>query len=149
MDENQEGGDNTDKQRLEAHRSNLAEIKELRCKLEHLAGDESLIGNSVILDYRKGYPRPQSVVGYDLDLERRRRERWTKRIAELQAEINEVEAWIEAIPDGVTRRCFRMVYVDGMSLHQVGSKLHMDRSTIGKKMNRFMKLSPNSPKSPL
>ena len=94
---------------MEAHRSNLAEIKELQYKLEHLAGDESLIGNSVILDYRKGYPRPQSVVGYDYALEKSRRERWTKRIGELQAEVDAVEVWIEAIPDSLTRRCFRMV----------------------------------------
>lgn len=132
---------------MEAHRSNLAEVRELKYKLEHLTGNESLISNSVILDYRKGYPQPQSVVGYDLNLERQRRARWTARLAQLQAEVNEVETWIEAIPDGVTRRCFRMVYVDGMSLRQVGSKLHMDWSYVGKKINKYLQLSTNSTNS--
>ena len=138
-----------DKQRLEAYRSNKAEILELTHKLATLAGSESLVGSSVILDCRKGYPQPQSVVGYDYDLEQRRRERWEARIGKLQAEVDEVEAWIEAIPDGLTRRCFRMYYVDGLSLHKVGDKLHMDRSSVGKKMNRFLQLSPNSPNSQL
>lgn len=134
---------------MEAHRSNLAEIKELQYKLEHLAGDESLIGNSVILDYRKGYPRPQSVVGYDYALEKSRRERWTKRIGELQAEVDAVEVWIEAIPDSLTRRCFRMVYVDGMTQKQVGKKINMDRSRVSRKMDDYLKNAHKAQKAHL
>ena len=128
-----------DKQRLEAYRSNLAEIKELEKKLADLPGNESLIGNSVIMDYRRGYPQPQSVVGYDYDLESSRRERWEKRKAKLQAEVNEVEEWIEAIPDGMTRRCFRMVYCDGISQNRVAKKLHMDQATVSRKISQFLK----------
>lgn len=138
-----------DVKKLEAYRSNVAERAELQDKLDNLGHDDSCIGNSVIFDYRTGYPRPQSVVGYDFKLEQHRKERWTKRIEKLTAEIDEVESWIEAIPDGVTRRCFRMRYIDGMSLRQIAGKLHMDRSNVGKKINDFMKLSPNSPKLPL
>lgn len=138
-----------DKQQLEAYRSNKAEIIELKHKLAHLVGDESLIGNSVILDGRKGYLQPQSVVGYDYNLEQRRRERWRSRIEKLQAEVDEVEAWIEEIPDGVTRRCFRMVYVDGLTQRRVAQKLHMDKSTVGRKIDGFLKVAPNAPNAPL
>lgn len=138
-----------DKQRLEAYRSNKAEIAELKHKLATLAGSESLVGSSVILDCRKGYPQPQSVVGYDYDLERRRRERWEKQIGKLQAEVDEVETWIEAIPDGLTRRCFRMVYVDGLTQRRVAKKLHMDKSTVGRKIDGFLKVAPNAPNAPL
>lgn len=130
-----------DKQRLEAYRSNLAEIKELEKNLADLPGSDSLIGNSVIMDYRRGYPQPQSVVGYDYELESSRRERWEKRKAKLQAEVNDVEEWIEAIPDGLTRRCFRMVYCDGLTQRKVAKKLHMDQSGVSKKMSEFLKLS--------
>lgn len=139
-----------DVKKLEAYRSNVAERRELQDKLDNLIrSDDSCIGNSVILDYRKGYPQPQSVVGYDMDQYRKRKERWEKRIEQLRAEIDEVEAWIEAIPDGVTRRCFRMRYIDGMSLRQIAGRLHIDRSNAGKKINDFLKLSPNSPQLPL
>lgn len=130
-----------DKQQLEAYRSNKDEIVELRQKLRELPGSESLIDNSVILDYRKGYPQPQSIVGYDHGLEERRRERWTKRIELLQAEVDEVERWIEAIPDGVTRRIFRMIYVEGMTQRKVAKKMHMDQGGISKKISAFLKLS--------
>ena len=125
-----------DKQRLEAYRSNKAEILELTHKLATLAGSESLVGSSVILDCRKGYPQPQSVVGYDYDLEQRRRERWEARIGKLQAEVDEVEAWIEAIPDGLTRRCFRMVYVDGLTQRRAARKVHLSQTAISYRMRK-------------
>lgn len=133
-----------DKQRLEAYRSNKAEIAELKHKLATLAGSESLVGSSVILDCRKGYPQPQSVVGYDHDLERRRRERWEKRIGKLQAEVDEVEAWIEGIEDGLTRRCFRLVYVDGVTQRQVARKVHLDQSRISRKMSDYLQNASNA-----
>ena len=133
-----------DKQRLEAYRSNLAEIKELNRKLDDLTGSESLIGNSVIMDYRRGYPQPQSVVGYDYELESSRRERWEKRKAKLQADVNEAEEWIEAIPDGLTRRCFRMVYCDGLTLSKTSKRMHMDKSTVSRKIDNFLKVATNA-----
>lgn len=128
-----------DKQQLKAYRSNKDEIVELQHKLRELPGSESLIDNSVILDYRRGYPQPQSIVGYDHGLEERRRERWTKRIELLQAEVDAVEKWIEAIPDGVTRRIFRMYYCGGVGQAKIGKKLHLSQSVISEKMSKFLK----------
>jgi DNA-directed RNA polymerase specialized sigma24 family protein len=138
-----------DKQQLEAYRSNKDEIIELQQKLRELSGSESLIDNSVILDYRKGYPQPRTIVGYDHGLEERRRERWTKRIELLQAEVDEVEKWIEAIPDGITRRCFRLVYIEGLTQRKTARKMHMDKSTVGRKISEYLKVAPNAPNAPL
>ena len=126
-------------QMLREYRSNRDEIIELQQKIREMPGSESLIDNSVILDYRKGYPQPQPIVGYDHGLEERRRERWTKRIELLQAEVDSVERWIEAIPDGVTRRIFRMLYVEGKTQQKVAEKLHMDQSRISRKVSKFLK----------
>ena len=63
------------RERLEGYRSCKEEIRELQYKLAHLGEGDSLIGNDVVFDYRTGYPKPQSVVGYDYELERRRKER--------------------------------------------------------------------------
>ena len=133
-----------DVKKLEAYRSNVAERAELQDKLDNLGHDDSCIGNSVIMDYRTGYPRPQSVVGYDFKLEQHRSDRWEKRIEKLTAEIDEVESWIEAIPDGMTRRCFRMYYVDGMNQSMIAKRLHMDQSTVSKKMRKFAKVALKS-----
>lgn len=135
-----------DMKKLEEYRSNVEEREDLRGKIARLntGEDDSYIGNSVIMDYRKGYPQPQSVVGYDFELEKNRRDRWLNRLAKLTANIDEVEAWIEAIPDGVTRRCFRMYYVDGLSQKQIEKKAHIDQSTVSKKMREYVKVALQS-----
>ena len=138
-----------DVKKLEAYRSNVAERAELQDKLDNLGHDDSCIGNSVILDGRKGYPQPRSIVGYDMKLYRHRKERWEKRIEKLMVEIDEVESWIEAIPDGMTRRCFRMYYVEGLSQSMIAKRLHVDRSLISKKISGFLKVSHNSQNSQL
>lgn len=121
----------------------------MKQRLAGLAYDEGLVGNSVIMDYRKGYPQPQSVVGFDYDLYEKRRARWTKRLEQLQKEVDEVEEWIEAIPDGTTRRCFRMVYIDGLTQQQVAKKVHLDRSRISRKMDDYLKNAHKAQKAQL
>ena len=129
------------KERLIEYRSNKAEIQELKYKLAHLGEGDSLIGNDVILDYTKGYPRPQSVVGRDDKRQQALQERWTKRIVKLETECMAVESWIEAIPDSVARRIFRMYYEDGLTQRQIARKLHMDQSNISKKISKFLKMA--------
>ena len=128
------------KEQLDSYGSKKAEIKELEAKLRELPGSESLIGNSVVMDYRKGYPQPQSVVGYDYDLERRRREHWEKRLDGLRAEVAEVEGWIEGIPDSLTRRIFRMYYCDDMKQNKIAKRVHMSQQAVSSKLSKIESL---------
>ena len=103
---------------LENYRKYKSEIPLLEAELEELWMTEKGMGNSVILDYRDGFPRPRSVVGFDGDLYRRRK-------AELQSKkdkVAAVEKWINAIEDGQTRCVFRMFYMDGMSWTKIAQK---------------------------
>lgn len=128
------------RERLEGYRSCREEIQELQYKLAHLGGGDSMIGNDVILDYRTGYPRPQSVVGYDDKREERLRKTYKSRIAKLRAECAEVEQWVEAIPDSLTRRIFRMYYIDGMNQGKIAKKVHLSQAEISKKISRYLKV---------
>ena len=132
------------KQRLEEYKSNKAEIVELQYKLAHIGEGDSLIGNDVIMDYRDGYPKPQSVVGYDYGKEERLRQIYEKRIKKISEECEDVELWIEGIQDGVTRRIFRMYYVDGMAQKQIGRVVHLDKSRISRKIDDFLKNAPKA-----
>lgn len=114
-------------------------MQELRYKLDHLGEGDSMIGNDVIMDYRDGFPRPQSVVGYDYAREEKLRELYDKRMKRIAAECLEVEQWIEAIPDSVTRRIFRMRYVDGMPQKKVANIIHLDQSRISRKIEEYLK----------
>ena len=81
------------RERLEAYRSNRDEIKELKYKLDHLGEGDSLIGNDVIFDYQTGYPIAQAIVGYDYELEAKRRTRYENQIAKLELEQDQIEEW--------------------------------------------------------
>lgn len=132
------------KERLEKYRSCKAEIAELDYLLAHLGEGDSMIGNDVIMDYRKGYPQPQSVIGFDQEKYERRRKRYEKRKIELTKECEEIEEFVEAISDSMTRRIFRMYFILGMDQKAVAEKVHLDRSSVSKKIDGYLQLSHNS-----
>ena len=128
-----------EREQLERYLSQKDEIGELRYKLEHLGEGDSMVGNTVIFDYKTGFPRPKAVVGYDHDREKRLRERYETRLEKLQVDCEETENWIESISDSQTRRIFRMYYLDGETQRKIGEKLHMDRSRISRKIDDYLK----------
>lgn len=94
------------------------EIPFLKAELEEMLTSDAGIGNSTILDYQNGYPRPQSVVGFDWGLYEHRKQ--TLKYRELQ--VKTVEQWIKNIEDGQTRCIFYMRYIDGMSWVKIAKK---------------------------
>lgn len=137
------------RERLEQYQSNKAEIKELKYKLQHLREGDSLIGNDVVFDYRSGYPQPQAVVGYDYELEAKRRKRYEDHIAKLQAEQDNIEEWVFAIRDSRTRRIFQLYFLDGLTQERVGRKVNMDRSVVSRKIDSYFKFAHKTQKTHL
>ena len=138
-----------EREQLERYLSQKEEIRELRYKLEHLGEGDSLVGNSTIFDYSTGFPRPQAVIGYDYEKERRLRAQYSTRLSKLRYDCEETEQWVEDIPDSQTRRIFRMYFIDGETYRQIARKMHMDKSTVGRKIDNFLKVAPNAPNAPL
>ena len=134
---------------LRSYKSKKEEIDELAYKLDHIADDDNLVGNDVIFDYRSGYPQPQAVVGTDQEKYHRLSRRWRNRKTLLEEECLQVEEFVESISDSPTRRIFRMCYLDGYTQKQVADKMNLDRSTVTKKIDKYLKVSPNSPKKTL
>lgn len=134
------------KGQLEAYRSKKAEIGELVYRLNHFDDNGSMIGSDVVMDYRTGYPRPQSVVGYDYKRADRLMQAYQSRIARLQEECLEVEQWVEAIPDSLTRRIFRMYYVEGMTQQRIAGRVHVAQSVVSEKISKFLKSDKNDKK---
>lgn len=141
--------DEMTRERLEQYQSNKAEIKELRYKLQHIGDGDSLIGNDVVFDYRKGYPQPQAVVGHDYELEGKRRRRYADQIAKLEAEQDNIEEWVFAIKDSRTRRIFQLYFLDGLTQEKVARKMNIERSGVSKKIDAFLQVSHKSQKSHL
>ncbi len=103
---------------LEGYRKLKKEIPLLELELQEMVQGDNGFGNSVVLDYRTGEPRPQSVVGFDWKLYERR-----KQVLEGKREqVTAVEEWINAIEHGQTRCVFRMFYIDGMTWDRIAMK---------------------------
>ncbi len=127
------------KELLEGYRSKKAEISELHNALLHIGNGDNMFGNDTILDYKSGYPVPQAVVGVDWDKVCRVEGKYRNRISILSGECQEVEDFIESIPDSLTRRIFRMYYIEGLTQKDIARNVHMDRSRISRKIDDFMK----------
>ena len=132
------------KELLSTYRSKKDEIVELDWMLNNRWRSETMIGNDVIFDYSKGYPMPQSVVGFDQEKYDRAQERDLRKKKELEQECVEIEEWVEAITDSITRRIFRMCFIEGRRQKDVAKAVHMDRSNGSKRIDTYLQLSHNS-----
>jgi hypothetical protein len=103
---------------LDSYQKYRKEIPLLENELRELWLTDKGFGSSVILDYRDGYPRPQSVVGFDGALYERRK----TALARKKEMVKAVEEWINGIEDGQTRCIFRMYYIEGMSWARISQK---------------------------
>ena len=129
------------KEMLRSYRSKKDEIAELDWVLRHRWQDEGLIGNDVVFDYRKGYPRPQSVVGFDYARYDRLQDRDNAKKALLEQECAEIEEFVESIPDSLTRRIFRMMFIQGKKQKDVAKAVHLDQSRISRKIDDYLKVA--------
>ena len=98
-----------------------------------------MIGNDVIFDYSKGYPMPQSVVGFDQEKYERMQERDLQKKQELEQECAEIEDFIANIPDSITRRIFRMSFIDKRKQKDVAKVVHLDRSRVSRRVDDYLK----------
>lgn len=127
------------REQLESFCSMMAEISELKEKLKNLA--EEMTDNSTIFDYKTGFPRPQAVIGIDEQRYHNRQKIYQKRIEDLQKSCDEIEAFVEGIQDSLTRRIFRMTYLEGKTMEAVGRKVGLDRSSVSRKIEKFLKVA--------
>ena len=106
------------KKLLQDYQKTKREIPILEYELQEMKTSDTGMGNDTIFDYRDGYPKPQSVVGFDWPLYEHRQEVLERKKAQAKA----VEQWINTIEDGQTRCVFRMRYIDDMSWVKIGLK---------------------------
>lgn len=135
------------KELLQGYRSKKAEIQELDWKLKNRWRDEALIGNDVIFDYSKGYPMPQAVVGFDYGKYERLQNQDQRRKEKLERECEEAEKFVGSIEKSLERRIFQMYFIDGAeqpTQKEVAKAVHMERSSISKKIDDYLQLSHNS-----
>lgn len=127
---------------LERYRSNAAEIKEQRERLQHLTDNEALVGNDTVFDYHTGYPRPQSVIGFDYG--EKRKKRIENKISVLSAENDNIEEFVFGQTDHTVRRILQLHYLDECSQQRVARRMHMHQSTVSRILDNFFKKNEES-----
>ena len=127
------------KEQLDNYKSKKSEIGELKNRLNHLGDDGEMVGHSVINDYRSGYPVPNVITGVDWERYYNTQDRIAKRLGKLSEECGEIEEWVEAIEDSLTRRIFRMYYIDSISQENVARTVGYSRGRISQIIAGFMK----------
>ena len=95
------------------------EIPLLKSELSILRTTDAGLGNSVILDYKKGYPRPQSIVGFDKE----RYEHKEKLLAHKEQQCAAVEKFIADIDDTLTRLVFYKRYIEDKKWEVVAAEV--------------------------
>lgn len=130
------------KERLSAYRSNRDEIKELTWILENRWKSDSMIHVDTILNYSKGYPIPEGIVGFNKDKYERLQNRDLKRKEWLKKENEEIEEFVNKIEESQIRRIFRLYFLDGyknINQTEVAKKIHIDRSRVSRKIDEYLK----------
>lgn len=130
------------KERLLTYRSKRQEIRELEYILNNRWKFESMVECDTIFDYRKGYPIPQSIVGFDQERYERLQDRDLHRKEELEKECELIENFIGGISDSITRRIFQIYFTEGKSRQtqeRVAKQVNIDRSRISRKIDDYLK----------
>ncbi len=104
---------------LNEYRNLKSQIPALEYELKEMWTTDKGMGNSTVFDYQTGYPRPQSVVGFDQEKYNRRKEALSKK----KEKVRKVEKWIDAIEDGQVRCVFRMFYINNMTWEKIAVKI--------------------------
>jgi len=61
-----------------------------------------------------------------------------KKIEECEEELLEIQDYINSISDSCTRVIFTMTFIDGLTQEQVAKKIHMDRSSVAKRITKYL-----------
>lgn len=93
-------------------------------------------------DYRTGKGIPKSVVGFVFDeREIHAREQKIKlRLKQLESVIKNAEEEIDSVEDPELRSILRLYYIEGETQENIGKILHIERSSVSKKLRKIQDL---------
>jgi len=137
-----------DRQRLEQYGSLKMEVQILEQKIKKIYATPARIEHAFVKGSNSEFPyEPKSfhVSGYSIIADSKKRlrkkklkEMLKKKKAECEEELLEIQEYINNISDSCTRVIFTMTFIDGLKLEQVAKKIHMDRSSVGKKITKYL-----------
>ena len=125
----------------------ISKLEERREALPVVMGKvQSSDYNFPFTERRVSVPRldPKEADKIDREIVRKRARKW-----QVEAEMKEVEEFIDNMPEGEERQVFELYYLEGMKQREVADMIGLERSSISKKISDFLQLSHNSHKNML
>lgn len=142
------GGEKVTDKELNQYRFIKEEIKDLTFRITKLEEKEILIMTDKVKGSSKYFPYTEmnfNVTGVDQDAYHRNQTRIAnlkhkreKKRAELLEKESEMHDFIYSIQDSQVRQIFILRFIDGLSQDVIGRKLHMERSTVSKKIAKYL-----------
>lgn len=136
-------GEKLTEKELSQYRAIKDEIELLSRKINSYDKKEDLVTDKVKGSSRD-YPyieQNYTITGIDVrntrKLARLRRKREIKRDELIDKEA-EIYDFIYSIPDSQLRQIFILRFIDGLEYNLIGRKLHLDRTTVAKKIKKYL-----------
>lgn len=113
------------------------EVAGLKYSIEHAKPE---LTADFYKDYKSGHGIPKKLVGFALDTEGlcRREKQLSRKLKQIHAIIERLEREIEEIEDPELRAILRLYHIDGLTQSEIGAILHIERSTVSKKLKKFV-----------
>lgn len=113
------------------------EVAGLKYSIEHAKPE---LAADYYKDYKSGYGVPKRLVGFTFDTEGlcRREKQLSRKLKQIQAIIKRLEREIEEIEDPELRAILRLYHIEGLTQSEIGAILHIERSTVSKKLKKFV-----------
>lgn len=125
-------------------------IERTKKSIKHLENSPPQIQYGKVYGSSREFPytkRSFNISGYngveaDKWMERKQqlRIKLSNQMEELERLRIEIEEFIQDIPDLSTRLIFTYTYLDGMTQEEVARKLHMEQSTISKRITKYLEI---------
>lgn len=88
-------------------------------------------------DYRTGFPRTILIRGYSAEGYYKLKRRLGEKLCSIQAEIADLEQWLDGVEDPQTRDILRLQYVNGLTQEEIAEELGYSRAGIASILKRF------------
>lgn len=133
---------------LSEYRAIKLEIIDLDYRIKQLEKQKDKIITDKVTGSMRDFPYTQqhfNVTGVDLEehdnrirrineLQRKRR----NKLADLIEKETEIHDYIYSISESEVRQIFTMRFIDGLDFEGIGKKLHLERTTVSKKMKKYL-----------
>ena len=137
------------KERLKQYRYKVRELRIQKQKIEELEARRSSIpvvagkvrGSSPVFPYVQKTFSVEMYQPTENDKLNELIRLKNKRIKELEAEVIEIEKFLQSIEDSKTRSIFEAYFVDGKTTYQIADEWYIDRSAVSKIISKYLEVS--------